>query len=429
MLKAGWNRVDITPGEPVPLAGYGHFRERLHDSVRDPVSVRAFAFEEGDVRLVFLVYDLLMVPEVLYQGLKDRLSDTGCRVMVHATHTHSSLGGFGDGFLVNRFAGSLRDWIPEHLLDRGERAARAALADLQDTEPRAGSSILPGLNGNRRDPDGPLDEELTVLRLVREKDDALIVSYSAHPVIVGERDHHALSADFPGEVVRRLERDFPFAAFVQGSLGGVDVLFPDDPDLSVDRNLHLMADPLANAAANLARLTRPSEGPLSFAAESWDLPGPDSRPFFDDQSWAGLPGLPFRLLLNNLVPAEIKRARVQGFRVGSFAMVGTPADLGVSVGLAAKAHGRGLGTAHPVSASQCDGYIGYLHRRVDYEKTPPASHYTMARYENAMGFFGRAMGDRVLEAACRVHDQLVRNAPISSLAGCPGEPGRSSSSG
>ena len=414
MLKAGWNRVDITPSEPVPLAGYGHLRERLHTSVRDPVSVRAFAFEEGTMRVVLLVYDLLMVPEILYQGIKARLVDTSIRVMVHATHTHSSLGGFGHGFLVNRFAGTFRDWIPGHLVDRGEQAARAALEDLQPAEARAGSSLLPGLNGNRRDPDGPLDEELTVLRLVRKRDDALIVSYSAHPVIVGERDHHVLSADDPGEVVRRLERDFPFAAFVQGSLGGVDVLFPDDPDMAVDRNLRLMADPLANAAANLARLARTSVGPLTFAGESWDLPEPDSRPFFDDQTWSGPPGLPLRLLCNALIPAEINRARVQGFRLGSFAMVGTPADLGVSVGLAAKAHGRALGTEHPVSASQCDGYIGYLHQRVDYEKTPPPSHYPMARYENAMGFFGRSMGDRVLEAACRVHDQLAGRAPTSS---------------
>ena len=419
MLKAGWDRVDITPLEPVPLAGYGHLRERMHRSVHDPVSVRAFAFEDGAVRVVLLVYDLLMVPEELYQGLKARLSDTGSRVMVHATHTHSSLGGFGRGFLVHRFAGAFRDWIPDHLVDRGERAARAAIEDLQAAEARSESSVLPGLNGNRRDPEGPMDEELTVLRLVRERDDALIVSYSAHPVIVGERDHHALSADFPGEVVRRLERDFPFAAFVQGSLGGVDVLFPDDPEMPVDRNLRLMADPIANAAANLARLARSSDDPLTFAAESWDLPGPDSRPFFDDQPWSGLPGLPFRLLCNALIPSTIRRARVRGFRLGSFAMVGTPADLGVSVGLAAKAHGRSLGTKHPVSASQCNGYIGYLHRRIDYEKPPPPTHYAMARYENTMGFFGRSMGDRVLEAACRVHEQLARPAPATSSYSSP----------
>lgn len=407
MLMAGWSKRDFTPGEPVPMAGYAHWNERLNDHVRDPVFVRAFALREGDVRILLLIYDLLMVPEELYLGLTTGLADTGYNVMVHATHTHSSVGGFGTGFLVRRFAGAHRPWVLDHLIKKGDSAAREALSDLQPAETRSRSSLLPGLNGNRRDPEGPKDEELTVLRMVRKLDNALIVSYSAHPVIVGERDHTALSADFPGEVVRQLERQFPFAAFVQGSLGGVDVLFPDDPDLTVDRNLRLMADPIAAAASNLGRLAEPSPGPLAFASRSWDLPGPDSHPHFDDQVWSGPLGFPLRLLCNALIPSGIRLGRVRGFRTGAFGLVGTQADLGVSIGLSMKAHGRNAGLANPVSASQCDGYIGYLHRRDDYRKKPPSSHHGMAFYENAMGFFGRDMGERVLEAACGVLDELT----------------------
>jgi hypothetical protein len=270
MLQAGWAKVDFTPAGPVPLAGYTHWTDRLSQRVRDPLYVRALALRSGDARFVLVAWDLLMVPEDLYQGMRSRMADTGVKVIAHATHTHSSLGGFGRSWLENRFLGTWRPWALRHLLDAGEQAAREALAALGPAEARADSLPLPGLNGNRRDPNGPKDEELTVLRLVREDGDAVLASYSAHPVIVSERDHHAISADFPGEVIRRLERDFGFAMFVQGALGAVDVLFPADPSMTVDRNLAMMADPIAASAAALARGARPDSSPLVFAAAGWD---------------------------------------------------------------------------------------------------------------------------------------------------------------
>lgn len=406
-LLAGWAEVDFTPAEPVPLAGYTHWKERLSNRVRDPLMVRALAFEQGGERVVVIAYDLLMVFEDLYQGLRSRLVESGARLLVHATHTHSSIGGFWDTFMGRRFLGNYRPWVLRHLIDAGERAARNALADLAPAEARVASGTLPGLNGNRRDPNGPLDEELTVLRLVRERDDAVIWSYSAHPVIVSERDHHAISADFPGEVIRRLRRDHGFAMFLQGSLGGVDVLFPQDPEMSADRNLELMAEPLAISTTTLARGTRPTGGLLHFACEEWDAGKPDSRPFFEDQTWKRLLDLPLRAAINRLTAPIPPKARVCVMRLGRFAIAGFQADLGVGVGLAFKAHARSLGVECPVSASQTNGYLGYLHLRADYAKAPSKSASDMAVYENGMNFFGRDTGDRVLDASRRLLDAMA----------------------
>jgi hypothetical protein len=111
--------------------------------------------------------------------------------------------------------------------------------------------------------------------------------------------------------------------------------------------------------------------------------------------------------MKSLLAGVPRRSRVAGFRVGPFAMVGFPADLGVGIDLALKEHARRRGIRFPIAASQCDGYIGYLHRRDDYRVAPPESHRGMALYENAMGFFGRDMGERVLDAAKTVVDSLV----------------------
>ncbi len=407
-MRAGWGRVEFTPREAVPLAGYGHLRDRLSTHVRDPLFVRALAFEDGDTRVVLVVYDLLMVVEELHVAVLQRLADTNARVLVHATHTHSAPGGFGRGWLIERVVGRHRPGTIEQLAGAGERAARQALGDLAPA--KVGSTVegLPGLNGNRREPGGPVDEELTVLRVVRSNDEAMLVSYSAHPVIVAERDHFALSADYPGLVVNLLERQVAFAAFVQGALGGVDVFFPREEGVTADDNLRRMAEPLARLALALREGLEPRDAALRFARREWQLPRPDSRPFYDDQRWARRLDAPLRRLLNALFSeAGLASARVQGFAVGDFALVGTPADLGVSIDLAGKRHARSRGLAHPVVASQCDGYLGYLHLAADYQRAPAVTvdaerskeARSMGVYENGLGIFGRGMGQVVLEQA------------------------------
>lgn len=406
-LKAGWSSVDFTPAEPAPLAGYTHWSDRMSIRVRDPLMVRALALQQEGEGVLVVAWDLLMVTEELFQGLKSRLADTGFHLIAHATHTHSSIGGFWDSWLARRFLGQYRPWAMGHLLDAAERAARDALASMAPAVASAGSAMLPGLNGNRRDPGGPKDEELTVLRLHRDDEDAVLVSYSAHPVIVAERDHHVISADFPGEVVRLLQRDFAFAMYVQGSLGGVDVLFPDDKALSADRNLELMAGPVASGAASLARSCAPAGGGLRWADEEWQPANPDSRAFFDDEGFK-IQDRPMRAIADFLLRDVPRRARVCGFRLGSFALLGFQADLGVGIGLGGKAHARTLGVQYPVMASQVNGYIGYLHLRDEYRKAPTVEpHLGMAHYENAMNFFGRDTGDRALAAARAVLDRTV----------------------
>jgi len=405
-LEAGFGEAEFTPAGPVPLAGYTHWKDRMSTGVRDPLFARALALRGNGITVVLVAYDLLMVTEDLYQGVRSRLADTGARVMVHGTHTHSSVGGFWNSFLARRFLGTYDPGIVRMLLDAGERAARAALGNLEPAEALAASAVLPGLNGNRRDPAGPKDEEITVLRLRRRDSDGILVSYPAHPVIVAERDHHRISADFPGEVVRMLRQDWDFAVFVQGSLGGVDVLFPDDPAVSADDNLQRMASPLATAATTLARGAEPVGETLRWESQEW-TPGPvDPRPFFEDQ-WQARVDLPLRWLLRRLVAAVPRRGRVQGLRVGGFGVVGFQADLGVSIGLEVKRMARERGIRFPIAASQTDGYLGYLHRAEDYRHAPPESHRGMAVYENAMNFFGRRTGEEALEAARAVIGRLA----------------------
>jgi hypothetical protein len=407
-LLAGWGRTEFTPGGSIPLAGYTHLRDRMSTHVRDPLFVRAVVFSPPQGRPVALLsFDLLIITEEIHQGMKSRLADTDLEVVCHATHTHSSVGGFWNSLLGRFFLGSYRPWVQRLLLDAAERAVRAAMADLAPVTVRSAGVTIPGLNGNRRDHDGPLDETLTVIRLQKPESDAIMFSYPGHPVIAAERDHHAVSADFPGAAVAIIEKQFAFAMFVQGALGGVDVFFPAEP-VSVDVNMEMMASPIANAAVTLAHAAPKCADTLGFSRRELDMGKPavcvsydDNKPFADRFLNAAAN------LLVKPVPAV---ARIDGIRIGDSVIVGFPADLGIGLSLNVKQLAGDLGFAHVITASETGGCIGYVHLPADYEKTPAdkGEAIKMGRYENAMNFFGHQSGLKFRDAALEVLTDLAR---------------------
>jgi hypothetical protein len=407
-MKAGFSKVEITPPLGVPLAGYAHALERRARSVRDPLFVRAVALEDEGRLAVLLVFDLLMVNEALYQRLCDALADTRAFLMVHATHTHSSVGGFQKGLLGKSFCGRFSEDMLQNLVWAGEKAVRLALGDLHGCEVMFQSTILPALNGNRRDPNGPKDEEISVIRFHREDRSLVLVRYSAHPVIVAERDHHAISADFPGEVCKLLEKDFAFAVFLQGALGGVDVLFPKDPQMTCEKNLELMAAPIANSARTMARTGRFVRPRMFAGLVEWDLEEPCPSPFPEDT----LTHKVLKNVLKNLVPSDVRKARVSAISIGDCVLVGTPADLGVRVSLAIADSAKKMGFM-PVVLSQCNGYIGYVHLPEDYALKPEKGFRHMVYYENSMALFGKTQGLRLIEKTQELLKSLASFASVT----------------
>jgi hypothetical protein len=411
MLRAGLAKSEITPGGSVPLAGYFTLRGRESRAVRDSLFARALALEEDKHRVVLIVLDILMVTEPMARQIRANLHDLDAHVMVCATHTHSGPGGFWDGLVPKLALGRFVPGMLEFLCARAEQAARLAVADLSDARYSVYSARLPELAKNRRDIDGPLDDELLVFRLNRAKagkGNALIVNFPGHPVIVAERDFNKVSADFPGEVVRRLEERVEFAAFVNGALGGVDVRFPDEP-ISVEENLDLQAGPIAEAAQAALRVALKTKAGLKSASREIASPAcSDARAVFEDQRLAALLARPLERALSWAFNRSRQSVwRVQGVALGDLLLIGAPADLGVGIALELKQYARDKGFGCPVVISQCDGYLGYLHRRAEYAHLPPKGTRGMAIYENTMSIYGREMGERYLAEAKALVDELV----------------------
>jgi neutral ceramidase len=84
----------------LPLAGYGDRKGRPSTGIHDSIYVKAVAIKSGVNTIVFVSADLLMMPPNIADSVAVLLSEAGIRrdqIFFSATHSHSSLGGWGSG--------------------------------------------------------------------------------------------------------------------------------------------------------------------------------------------------------------------------------------------------------------------------------------------------------------------------------------------
>ena len=242
---AGFGRVDITPQESVPLAGYGNTAKRYFQNIRDRVIGNCVAVtdEENSAVLLFDVDLLVMDEPVLGRvraGILEKYGIPGDRVMICATHTHS-----GPDIWNTREAAIVRyhDLLVERLIE----AAGKALQDQKPAQLYYGTVEVPNMNFVKHychtTEDGQklyfgdnfgtqvLDEttqhatendpSLHVLQFKRESGkDIVIGNWRAHPHFTSGSKKYDLSADYMGAYRRCLEamRDC-HAVFFQGCGG------------------------------------------------------------------------------------------------------------------------------------------------------------------------------------------------------------------
>src|ERR1041384_3074372 len=136
-LAAGFGRALLTPtlnateDDPalgrfraLPLAGYGDRQGKPATGSHDDLYVKAVALRVGDHLGVMLGCDSLIVPrevtEIAAQRLEQELRLRREQIYLSATHTHSSLGGWGEGKVGEAFSGKFnpgaRVWFADRIV-------------------------------------------------------------------------------------------------------------------------------------------------------------------------------------------------------------------------------------------------------------------------------------------------------------------------
>lgn len=246
-LYVGFSASDITPKEPLPLAGYGSPNRRLipwdvfnrypysryfkpSEGVLDPIRVKVMYLQKGGKQLLFVSLDLIGADLSLRRDILKKITHLGFNernFFLGATHTHSGPGTLSRNdvweFLVmDRF----RLKIYKRLLRQVVVEIENAMSQIEPANLYSLSFQAKGLQKNRSIKNGKVDRSAHLL-MARSTTShtwlGALVNFAIHGTAL-QSENLKFSADVTGSIERELEKkmgDQAIAVFFNGAEGDV----------------------------------------------------------------------------------------------------------------------------------------------------------------------------------------------------------------
>ena len=248
-LYVGFDRQQITPEEPIPLAGYSNELARFHTRVTEPICVTCVAVSDAaDTTILMMTVDFCTIAGDLAVELRETVCEaTGMpedRVFIAATHTHSA----------PAMAQTQLPCMQKYRQQANEKfalASKNALADRKPASMFTGSievermnfvkhykaydpktkevSYLGDLFGNPKgkvllDHATQVDKTMHLVKFAREGGkDVVVANWRAHPHFSGGTKRYDLSADYIGCFRDSLElAEDCHVAYFQGACGNIN---------------------------------------------------------------------------------------------------------------------------------------------------------------------------------------------------------------
>ena len=226
-IRAGWASINITPENPIQMAGYGP--RGPYNSVLDSLYSRVIVFDNGADEVVVISVDLLMFPRFVKDAVQDSLSKEGflpSEIFLNATHTHNGFGNWEKSiagkFIFGDFDEGNTAYLIRQILESVKAARNTKSAVTIGFEKiDANNFVINRLAGEK----GTKDPFLRVISLKNENGQkAVIASFAGHAVNL-DADVWEISRDYPGVLVDDLEKepDIDFAMFCAGMVGSHNI--------------------------------------------------------------------------------------------------------------------------------------------------------------------------------------------------------------
>ncbi len=418
-LRAGAAASNITPALGVSING--GFADHRATNVHDELHARCLVLDNGDTRIALAVVDSCMVPREVVDEAKQlaarHTSIPADHILVSATHSHSAGTATSvfqsdpdpayQQFLAARIADGIRrawanrvpariGWgvgkVPDQVFNRRFRMKPGTIPPNPFGVTNEQVRMNPGVNNpDVVEPAGPTDPEVGVLSVqtLEGRPLALYATYSLH--YVGGIGQGVISADYYGAFADRIQQllgadrqDPPFVAMLangtSGNINNVDVSGRQAKQppfgqirvvseavaqevLRVTRALEYKTSvPLAVRQAELTLgVRRPSADEVARAKETMEAAkGPVMR--------TAAEVFARETVLIERYPAEVPLL-LQCVRIGDLAILTSPCEMFVEVGLELKARSPIKPT---FVVSLANGYNGYL---------PTVEHHRLGGYE------------------------------------------------
>lgn len=368
-LQVGWANRIITPRIGIPLAGYGARGMNHHSTgVRDELYVKVMAFSDGKDTAVLVGADILITPPNVSAMVRERVAAqiplTGDDILFNASHSHCSVGGFGEGLAMKVTGGTYAPEVPEMLATAYTEAIVEAYNNLKPGKIATGSVQAPEYIRNRMRKDGPVDPELSFLVAQQDTgEQCYLVSYSAHPTTFGD-EMMEFSAEYPGALRKVIEKETGArTVYLGGAVGSMGPRAPEAP--TPGERVDAMGDALARLVLDAAKdLTFRDSLDVASVGVTLDMPPVQLRPFEGNPNWRISP-----IAAKILFSPNNMNGWIQGVRVGDILFMGMPCDFSGEISIEWKA----WAAQHKIdlwTLSFCSTYCGYFSPDKYYKDLP-----------------------------------------------------------
>lgn len=403
-FQAGFAKVSITPElhspednylkgkfKDIPLAGYGARKGKPATGIHDSIFVYAAALKAGGQTIVLITADLLLMPPVIVDSVVTLLSGQGVKreqLFFSATHTHSSPGGWGPGYIGKQFAGeenkNLQKWLTLQISD----AVVTAINDLRPAQIGSGSFDAGEYTKNRFiGESGTKNDDFSFI-IIEQTDHkkAILGSFSAHSTTLGS-DIMKISGDYPGYWSRKMENEeFDFALFFAGAMGSQS---PTGKGRDFERS-EFLGEALADSLIlKLPEVTLEEKPEFSHISLLMELPDYGTR--ITDR-------LTLSSFANNMLMPAPSNPYLQAIRIGNTVWITTPADFSGEYAFQIKNYLAAKGFDSNVTSFNGNS-VGYI---------VPSKYYYLDEYESKlMGWFGPNMGEYTLDLIRHISDIVI----------------------
>ncbi len=402
-LAAGFGRARLSPTvnapedvpaqgqfRSLPLAGYGNRHGRPAKGIHDDLYVKAVALKvQGRIGVMVGADALIMPPEVAEKAARRLEQESGLsreQIYLSATHTHCSLGGWGEGTVAESFAGGFQPEARVWFADCIVTAVQNALDDLKPARFGHGQFAAPQYIRNRLVGGLVKVDPEFCYALVKQDAGKLAVMgvFGAHATILSS-DMMEFSADYPGCWQQAVEQATGgLAVFLAGGVGSHS---PVPAGRGFEGAEH-MGQALARMLMDQLPQTALTNS-VTFGMLGLDVIMPPLNVRLSD----GVRLRPW--LAGELVPAR-SHSFLQVFRIDDSVWISTPCDFSGELALGIKDFLRARGCGAVVTSFNGD-YVGYV---------IPSRYYHLGGYEpRLMSFFGPNVPD--------YFDELIRSMALT----------------
>ncbi|MFK5921587.1 MAG: neutral/alkaline non-lysosomal ceramidase N-terminal domain-containing protein [Verrucomicrobiota bacterium] len=281
--KVGIATADITPGQPIRMAGYGG-RKKPSQGTVEALHAKAITFEDNKGnRSVMVTLDLIgVIAELRKQvaaEVQKKYKIAPDALLLNASHTHC-----GPAYGRDDAKDYFDSMVKKIVAAIGESITKLTPAHISYSHARAGFAInrrYPTTDRgfiNSPHPDGPVDHDVPVLRITDNKNQlqAVVFGYACHNTTMGFRQ---IYGDYAGYAQKYFEQDHPgtTALFMMGC-GGDQNPYPRSSLILAQKHGRSLA--MAIEAA-LVTKQKALHGPLktSFTTVDLEFTDNDRAPF------------------------------------------------------------------------------------------------------------------------------------------------------